>query len=326
MLREQIRITAMELDLREGIIEKDFHVTRAIHCLTDIQHEYFQLVFQGGTSLAKGHRILHRMSEDCDFRMISKPTTQFLGKEKVRKSLREFRHLILENLEKTGGFTLDKDKIYSRNMGSFMRVFLPYSSLYEEKKGLRPDILLEFIAIDTKTPLQKKPVTSLIQETLGPIVNHGEKHIDCVSIIETAAEKWIALTRRIANIDYRGFKKSDAHLVRHIYDILSIYKKIGFDTLFYTLIAKIMSEDQENYKHHNLSYYEKPLIEINRALKNLQTDPAWEKHWEHFNDSMVYDKQKISYEEAISVFSEQSHLICQHLDTILQSNTIFEEI
>jgi predicted nucleotidyltransferase component of viral defense system len=65
---KQIEATRAILGLPSYIVEKDLYVTQAISIVTKIKHEHFDLVFQGGTSLAKAHRIVKRMSEDCDFR------------------------------------------------------------------------------------------------------------------------------------------------------------------------------------------------------------------------------------------------------------------
>ncbi len=66
-----ILATSEQLGLSQpSVVEKDIHVTRALHALSDCENEYFKLVFQGGTCLAKAHKIIKRMSEDCDFRII----------------------------------------------------------------------------------------------------------------------------------------------------------------------------------------------------------------------------------------------------------------
>ena len=46
-------------------------------------------------------------------------------------------------------------------------------------------------------------------------------HIDCVSLDETAIEKWVGLTRRIVAIK-RGYHPDDETLIRHVYDLNAI--------------------------------------------------------------------------------------------------------
>src|SRR5690348_556489 len=67
-LMELIDATKLELDLSESVIEKDYYVTEILGLLSKIKNEYFDLIFCGGTCLAKAHRIVKRMSEDVDFK------------------------------------------------------------------------------------------------------------------------------------------------------------------------------------------------------------------------------------------------------------------
>lgn len=55
-LRDLIEITRLNIKLTGAVIEKDYYVTQAIHALSDIQNEYFRLVFAGGTCLLYFHR------------------------------------------------------------------------------------------------------------------------------------------------------------------------------------------------------------------------------------------------------------------------------
>ena len=56
-----------------GLVEKDLHVVRAIAALAAIDAAPFALVFGGGTALARAHRIIRRMSEDVDFKIVPGP-------------------------------------------------------------------------------------------------------------------------------------------------------------------------------------------------------------------------------------------------------------
>lgn len=68
-LLHQISDTGEILALDEAVIEKDCYVTQVIHALSNLENEYFRLVFCGGTCLAKAHKIVSRMSEDVDFKI-----------------------------------------------------------------------------------------------------------------------------------------------------------------------------------------------------------------------------------------------------------------
>jgi predicted nucleotidyltransferase component of viral defense system len=56
-----------------GLVEKDIHVLRAIQTLAALDVAPFALVFGGGTALARAHKLIERMSEDVDFKLVPTP-------------------------------------------------------------------------------------------------------------------------------------------------------------------------------------------------------------------------------------------------------------
>src|SRR5579862_307722 len=96
-LRDLIETTLLDIKLTGAVIEKDYYVTQVIHALSDIQNEYFRLVFSGGTCLAKAHRIVDRMSEDIDFKIQIK-NNEIFSRSRLIKELKEFRAQIKSSL------------------------------------------------------------------------------------------------------------------------------------------------------------------------------------------------------------------------------------
>lgn len=94
----QIRQTAVILGLPADFVRKDYFVTKAIRLLVGTSNDYFELIFQGGTSLSKGYGVVSRLSEDLDFRVIPKPACANLGKDAKRRELRSFRRALIESL------------------------------------------------------------------------------------------------------------------------------------------------------------------------------------------------------------------------------------
>lgn len=88
---QYIETTANTLDLPESVIEKDYYVTQVIQSLSKIENEYLRLVFCGGTCLAKAHKVVQRMSEDVDFKIQRKSTTDGFSKSHLLKELKTFR-------------------------------------------------------------------------------------------------------------------------------------------------------------------------------------------------------------------------------------------
>jgi len=100
-LRELIETTGEVLELDESVIEKDYYVTRVIQSLSGLENDYFRLIFAGGTCLAKGHKIVKRMSEDVDFKIQVKEIKEDFSKSRLLKELKEFRLYIQSRLQFT---------------------------------------------------------------------------------------------------------------------------------------------------------------------------------------------------------------------------------
>ncbi len=281
-----------------SVVEKDFHVTQAIHALSEIKNDDFILIFQGGTSLAKAHRMIERMSEDCDFRIHVTESWKILNPSQQRNRLRDFRHEMIAYFEKNG-FQIAENSMKVRDTGNYFQFNLKYASLYDKSNVLRPHIQLEFMAVTSKLPTQSMPITTLIRQVLGENVNHPEKSIECVSINETAAEKWVALTRRVANATRNPATFLDPTLVRHIYDLYCIGEKDKINEETYSLINVLIKEDIVRYKNQNADYAKNPVTEIKNAIVILSESKEWEKNWDIFTKEMVYGKNRPNYQTAL---------------------------
>ena len=301
-LQNQIETTSFKLDLEHAVIEKDLYVTEIIHTVIPIEHDYYRLIFQGGTCLAKAHKIIPRMSEDCDFRIEMKPAAFNFSREKVRNELRDFRHKILKHLQETG-FVIEQDKVRVRNEGKFISMRLQYESLYEKRLALKPFLAIDFFLAEVKMPTIALPVTTLVRNTLGDVVKHPEKNITCISLIETAAEKWIGLTRRIATIKYRP-SYNDPALVRHLYDLLKIKRAIELNAEFTRLVKRIIEIEKAQFKNHNDNYFVNPCEEIKTAIEFLTLSQEWRNNWHRFVHDMVFEVNPPDYDEALNEFKE----------------------
>lgn len=93
-LQELISATRQHINLRETVIEKDYYVTQILHALSNLENEYFKLIFCGGTCLSKVHKVVKRMSEDIDFKIQLKKGNVSFSKSKILKELKEFRSKI----------------------------------------------------------------------------------------------------------------------------------------------------------------------------------------------------------------------------------------
>ena len=71
--RNLVEQIANVLGARPDLVEKDWHVVRALSALAALEHEGSSPAFSGGTSLLKGWGLIKRFSEDIDFKVAMAP-------------------------------------------------------------------------------------------------------------------------------------------------------------------------------------------------------------------------------------------------------------
>jgi len=87
--KDLIERIAGALGTRPGLIEKDWHVVRALGVLATLEHQDIRPVFSGGTSLAKGWGLIKRFSEDIDFKVEMTPARNKAEGRRLRSSYRD---------------------------------------------------------------------------------------------------------------------------------------------------------------------------------------------------------------------------------------------
>lgn len=286
-----------------SIVEKDVFVTLAIHAIADINHPDINLVFCGGTCLAKAHQIVKRMSEDVDFKLF--PKIAFNSNSEQRRKLSSFRDEITQQLI-IAGFEVNERNVRSRDNNSYTVYYLDYPSHFDQHQELKPQIHLEFTLAEPRLPLAIKSVASLVDRTF-PNEKLIEKNINCISILETAAEKWVALTRRIAAIA-RGHDSLDETLVRHIYDLHAIIGHISLSEDFKKLVTDTIERDRVKFKRHH-EYIRNPIDEIEYALDILKNDVTWKQHYNHFVEAMVFGQKTVNFEQCYTTLQTISEYI-----------------
>lgn len=310
-LKELVSITAQKLGIKfPFIIEKDYYVTYVIDLLSGTENEYFRLVFAGGTCLAKAHKIVKRMSEDVDFKIQFKHSQGHFSKSKLLKKLKQFRSLIINKLIVEG---LTVTPAVVRNEGQYSRIEINYPSVYTVNPGLRSSILLEFTLSDIRLPVKNLSINTLIEDTLPNINLFASSSTDCISVNETAIEKWVGLTRRIVAIE-RNYHPADETLVRHIYDLNAIKNANHINADFFTLAKTIIDNDSKQFKTQHPEYAVNPKAEISKSLDLLKNKAIWESCYHNFLLNMVYDHSNaITYEKAISTIEEISLRVIENL-------------
>lgn len=303
LLDSQVKKTAKMLGIPVDFIIKDYYVTLAIQALCSVKNPYFDLIFQGGTSLSKGHQVINRLSEDIDFRIILKPDATHLGKEVRRKRLRDFRYTLIDTL-KNMGFFIEKEQIKVFYEGRFMSIRASYQGS-SHITYLKPHIAIDCFVGELILAPQAAEISSLIKMILGQECTHHSIHTPCLALDETAAEKWVALTRRVAN-SLEKERDTDKHLVRHIYDLHQLHSQGLLSGEYKYLVHSIIEKDIAIFKKHDTAYTKNPIKTSHEALTMLLHDQKWLKHWDDFCNQMVYENNKPNFSQAMNTLQLMS--------------------
>jgi predicted nucleotidyltransferase component of viral defense system len=69
--KDLIEEVALVMALSPAYVEKDWYITQIINLFENLNINDYTLVFTGGTALSKAHKLIKRVSEDLDFRIIA---------------------------------------------------------------------------------------------------------------------------------------------------------------------------------------------------------------------------------------------------------------
>jgi len=220
---------AIYMGLEEGaMIEKDYYIT---YFLNEIAKKQPNLIFKGGTSLSKCHKIINRFSEDIDLSV--EPKTDRVTESQRRQLKKDIIDIIEES-----GFVLENPEAV-RSRRDFNRYVINYNSSIEQD-FLEPNLIVETSVFVKSFPNETKEVSSLIYDYLKSenadeqIEMYGLKPFNMMvqALERTFVDKIFAIA------DYYIDNKSK-RLSRHIYDLYKIYPEIKIDDNFVKLIGEV---------------------------------------------------------------------------------------
>jgi predicted nucleotidyltransferase component of viral defense system len=224
---------AADLRSTPALVEKDWHVVRALGVISRIESGGMQLAFSGGTSLSKGWDLIKRFSEDIDFKVREPaPASRSAG----RRARGEFRQHLLDTLT-AGNFSLQGEPDIG-NDNRFFAADLAYPAQFGAGQGLRPHLRIEVSFRAPTLPPIERPLQSLVAKA-----NRQSAEVagfPCVDVVETAADKLSALAWRV-RVRRRGSANDDPTIIRHLHDLAALEPAIAdapqFRELVLTAIA-----------------------------------------------------------------------------------------
>lgn len=263
-----------------ALVEKDWYVVRALAAIAAVDAGDFRLVFGGGTALSRAYGLTRRMSEDVDLKIVCETNPS-------RGALRRLRSDITSALL-AAGFAFDPDDEKHRlsmYKGHYTKYQLPYKPLAEGKGILRPDVQIETSVWPLRREAVDRPVSSFVAEAYGREPELAT--IACSSVLETAAEKLVALTWRVGS-ELAGLRNErDPTLVRHIYDLHAIREKYDMAEVA-TLAHEVMLADAKTRGDRFPAWQKDPLGETLRAIEGIPNDEVFADGYANFRRDMIY--------------------------------------
>ena len=224
--REAIDLVVYKTGISSQAVEKDYYVTMILKLLAE---EMPFIVFKGGTSLSKCHKVIRRFSEDIDLSVdeyISQGQRKKLKQAIVKVT--EMLGLEIENLEDT------------RSRRVYNKYIVPYQTvLFNENAALQPAVIIETSLAALAFPANVMPVSSfvgdmILEEAPQLIEEYGldtfEMKVQQVN--RTLAEKVFAIC------DY--YLRGEVHKYsRHLYDIYKLLPHVPQDEAFRDLVEEV---------------------------------------------------------------------------------------
>ena len=170
--REALRAAQEASGRRAFLLEKDIWVVQTLSVLFDAPFGA-DIVFKGGTSLAKAYHAIRRFSEDIDvtydIRAFAPDLVTGAGAEALpstRSQEQRWSRAIHSRLAEwvrgeafaAVGEGLDRAHFSAEVSGSGERLLVRYESLLDDHGFVRPEVIVEFGARATGEPHEKRPV------------------------------------------------------------------------------------------------------------------------------------------------------------------------
>jgi len=206
MFQEAVNFTTSQTGFNARLVEKDYFCTVLLAYLTD--HAGAQLVFKGGTCLAKVHAGFYRLSEDLDFTI---PLPVDASRTDRRTAVAAAKKAITHITKYLPLFGVSKPLTGANNSTQYNGTVAYQSPI----TGQSESILIE---ISVREPLIMPAVTSLAKTLLLNPVNGqaavSDLTLNCICLAEAMAEKLrAAMSRRdVAIRDFYDLSYAAEHL------------------------------------------------------------------------------------------------------------------
>lgn len=275
-----IRAASRHFNVSPAIIEKDYYVTLV---LCELAKQVPDLLFKGGTSLSKCHKIIDRFSEDIDITLDSEHQSQ--GKR------RNLKYTIIEICNNLGLNLLNESETRSRRDYNCYKI--DYSARHS-LSGLNPQLLVETVFIVKAFPDEVKKASSMIYDYLKAVgIDEAiaQYELEPFDIRVQTLDRTL-VDKVFAVCDYMLDNKTERQS-RHIYDLSRLLTLVTLDDNLKALIKEV----REDRKPGTKCYSAQDGVSVPKLLRQMIDTEFFKKDYEDSTEKLL--SKPVTYEEAI---------------------------
>ena len=279
---EAINLAVFQTGLAPEIIEKDYYITLILRKLSEM---FDFVVFKGGTSLSKCHKVIDRFSEDIDI-TIDNSLSQ--GQKK------KLKYGIVEIAEEFGMKISNIDDIRSRRDYNCYRI--EYDSVLKSTSGaVNPMVIMETSFTEVSFPT----VTLAVGSYIGKLLQEEAPEMLTEYSLNPFEMKVQGLDRTLidkvfAVCDYYLSGRVKKHS-RHIYDIYKLSPLVRQDDDF----RKLIQEVRDVRSKASICLSAQPDVNVTELLHKIIHDEVYKEDYNTLTVRLL--KEKVDYNESIQV-------------------------
>ena len=258
----------------EEFVEKDYYVTMFLQLLSE---KVPVVVFKGGTSLSKCHKVINRFSEDIDIAFCD------IVSQGKRKKIKD---CITNTASELGMIIPNLEEIRSRR--DYNKYILQYESVIEGSGFIvSPQIILETSYVTPAFPTVVLPMETILEECLVKIApgdffkTYGMATFEMKvqSIERTLADKVFAIC------DYYIQGKATRYS-RHLYDIHKLMSKMELNEEFRELVkvVRMARSSKENCPSA------KDGVDLPQLIQRIITEAYFKADYQELTSKILYEQ------------------------------------
>lgn len=286
LFKQVVLLTSEATGIDSGIIEKDYYVTIFLKSLVEKQP---QIIFKGGTSLSKCHKLIKRFSEDIDLNLEceTRPT------ESQRKHLKEN---IISTINDFDFELTNPENVKSRR--DYNKYNIDFPSVFDFIT-IKQYLIVETSVFLRAYPSKRMTATSFVydylkQENREDIISQFSLEpfeLNVQGVERTFIDKLFAVG------DYYLDNKITEHS-RHIYDLYELFNVVKIDNSLKELFKTV----QKERSGHTACLSAQEGVNLKDLLQNIIDKNAYKNDYESITAGLLF--KKVPYETAIDALQK----------------------